>query len=112
MYKIVTPTGESILAEKVNYIRVHRSGNTFILTDFEHADGVAYHSTPYLFKDGAHVSEFDAADELRRLESENTSLKSQLAAAEDALCEIDSANEERIAAIEDALCEIDMGGMN
>lgn len=29
---------------------------------------------------------------------------------EDALCEIDEANEERIAAIEDALCEIDAGG--
>lgn len=29
---------------------------------------------------------------------------------EDALCEIDNANEERIAAIEDALCEIDAGG--
>lgn len=27
---------------------------------------------------------------------------------EDALCEIDEANEERIAAIEDALCEMDM----
>ena len=29
------------------------------------------------------------------------------AAIEDALCEIDEANEERIAAIEDALCELD-----
>ena len=29
---------------------------------------------------------------------------------EDALCEMDEANEERIAAIEDALCEIDAGG--
>ena len=28
---------------------------------------------------------------------------------EDALCEMDAANEERIAAIEDALCEMDMG---
>lgn len=28
---------------------------------------------------------------------------------EDAICEMDAANEERFAAIEDALCEIDMG---
>ena len=31
------------------------------------------------------------------------------AALEDALCDMDAANEERMAAIEDALCEMDMG---
>ena len=31
------------------------------------------------------------------------------AALEDAICEMDAANEERMAAIEDALCEMDMG---
>lgn len=34
-------------------------------------------------------------------------LLSATAALEDALCEQDSANEERLAAIEDALCELD-----
>lgn len=36
-------------------------------------------------------------------------LKATNAALEDALCEMDAANEERMAAIEDALCEMDMG---
>lgn len=35
-------------------------------------------------------------------------LKTINAELEDALCEMDAANEERIAAIEDALCEMDM----
>lgn len=58
MYKITTPTGESILTEKVNYIRVHKSG-VYLLTDVNHAEGVAYHGTPYLFSDGAQVCEVD-----------------------------------------------------
>lgn len=52
MYKIITPTGEQFLTEKVNYIRVHKSG-VYLLTDVNHAEGVAHHGTPYLFKDGA-----------------------------------------------------------
>jgi hypothetical protein len=36
-------------------------------------------------------------------------LQSMTALLEDALCEIDAANEERIAVIEDALCEMDKG---
>lgn len=35
-------------------------------------------------------------------------LERSVGVLEDAICEIDAANEERIAAIEDALCEIDM----
>lgn len=38
-----------------------------------------------------------------------TELETENAALEDAICEMDAANEERFAAIEDALCEMDMG---
>ena len=62
MYKIITPAGESILTEKVNYIRVHNNGVTFILTDQARSEGVAYHGTPYLFSDGAQVHEVDAGE--------------------------------------------------
>ena len=61
MYRITTPSGESILTEKVNYIRVHTSG-VYLLTDVNHAEGVAYHGTPYLFADGAQVCEVDAGE--------------------------------------------------
>ena len=61
MYRIITPTGETILTEKVNYIRVHKSG-VYLLTDVNHAEGVAYHGTPYLFADGAQVCEVDGGE--------------------------------------------------
>lgn len=61
MYRITTPSGEFILTDKVNYIRVHKSG-THLLTDVNHAEGVAYHGTPYLFSDGAQVCEVDAGE--------------------------------------------------
>lgn len=38
-----------------------------------------------------------------------TVLEEATTALEDAVCEMDAANEERMAAIEDALCEMDMG---
>ena len=61
MYRITTPSGEFIMTEKVNYIRVHESG-TYLLTDVNRAEGVAHHGTPYLFKDGAQVCEVDAGE--------------------------------------------------
>ena len=61
MYRIITPTGETFLTEKVNYIRVHKSG-VYLLTDVNHAEGVAYHGTPYLFDDGALCYEVDAGE--------------------------------------------------
>ena len=61
MYRIITPTGETFLTEKVNYIRVHKNG-VYLLTDVNHAEGVAYHGTPYLFDDGAQVCEVDAGE--------------------------------------------------
>lgn len=61
MYRITTPSGKCILTDKVNYIRVHKSG-TYLLTDVNNAEGVAHHGTPYLFKDGAHVAETDSGE--------------------------------------------------
>ena len=69
MYKIITPTGETFLTEKVNYIRVHKSG-VYLLTDVNHAEGVAYHGTPYLFADGAICYEVDKGADI--LETEKT----------------------------------------
>lgn len=61
MYRITTATGESFLTEKDNYIRVHKNG-VYLLTDVNHAEGVAYHGTPYLFKDGAMCCEVDGGN--------------------------------------------------
>ena len=69
MYRITTPSGETYLTEKVNYIRVHKNG-VYLLTDVNHAEGVAYHGTPYLFKDGAICCEVDKGADI--LETEKT----------------------------------------
>lgn len=70
MYRITTPSGESILTEKVNYIRVHKSG-VYLLTDVNHAEGVAYHGTPHLFKDGAQVCEVDDYEVVTQEDTKN-----------------------------------------
>ena len=59
MYKIITHTGETYLTEKPNFIRKHENG-CFVLTDKDHAEGVAYNGTPYLFADGTVCSPFDS----------------------------------------------------
>ena len=61
MYKIITCTGETHLTEKPNFIRKHENG-CFVLTDEATAEGVAYHGTPYLFKDGAMCCEVDGGE--------------------------------------------------
>ena len=61
MYKIITNTGETHLTEKPTFIRKHENG-CFVLTDVNHAEGVAHHGTPYLFADGAQVHEVDAGE--------------------------------------------------
>ena len=61
MYKIITNTGETHLTEKPTFIRKHENG-CFVLTDVNHAEGVAHHGTPYLFKDGAMCCEVDGGN--------------------------------------------------
>lgn len=70
MYKIHTPSGETFLTEKPNFIRVHKNG-VYLLTDVNHAEGVAHHGTPYLFKDGAQVYEVDDYEVVTQEDSKN-----------------------------------------
>ena len=70
MYKIKTPTGDTILTEKVNYIRVHKNG-VYLLTDVNHAEGVAYHGTPYMVKDGSQVCEVDEYEVVTQEDAKN-----------------------------------------
>lgn len=70
MYKITTPSGETFLTEKPNFIRVHSNG-VYILTDQARAEGVAHHGTPYLWKDGAICYEVDGGDVYKDMEEVN-----------------------------------------
>ena len=88
MYKIITHTGETHLTENPNFIRKHENG-CFVLTDEATAEGIAYHGTPYLFKDGNIVTDVDiGADLLAAQETEALTL--ELAADHEArLCNIE-----------------------
>lgn len=61
MYEIRKDGGVIALTEKPNYIRRHADG-FYILCEEEDAEGVAYHGTPYLFKDGAMCCEVDGGN--------------------------------------------------
>ena len=61
MYRITTPSGETHLTEKINYVRQHSSG-VFLITDQKRADGVGYQGNFYLFADGAQVHEVDGGE--------------------------------------------------
>lgn len=116
MYKIInTESGEQLgIVISPNYILKKEETDNLITVKANNAEGVAYRSTPYnlLGKQGVGAEEtvvlveFDEGEMLEELKS-GIDLIPML---EDALCEIDEANEERLAAIEDALCEMDMGG--
>lgn len=89
MYKITTQTGETHLTEHATWIRVHPSGNAYLLCEKSKAEGIAYHGTPYLFQNGNTVTEVDiGADLLASQETEALTL--ELAADHEArLCEIE-----------------------
>lgn len=67
MFKIVTPAGDTFITEKPNFIRVHSNG-CYILTEQSDSEGVAYHGTPYLWKDGAMCYEVDAGETYMSIE--------------------------------------------
>ena len=88
MYKIVTNTGETHLTERPNFIRKHENG-CFVLTDKDHADGVAYNGTPYLFANGVVCYEVDAGTDIQS-SKETEALTLEIAADHEArLCEIE-----------------------
>ena len=91
MFKITTANGSVILTEKPQFIRKFGEGCFAICRtarEIKTADGVAYKGKPYLYKDGVNVVEFDGADELRKLYSENEALLNQLATTDEATIEL------------------------
>ena len=67
MYKIITPSGETFLTEKVTYVRQHKSG-VYLITDQNRAEGVNYHGTNYRYDEGAQVHEVDAGETYMSIE--------------------------------------------
>lgn len=106
MYRIINTENHQLIGFIVepHYIRIKPSTGAFVSTDSLHAQGIAYRSTPYnlMGKEGVGaqttvlLEEFDITD-----------LIVDIPDLENAICELDIANEERFNMIEDALCELD-----
>ena len=109
MYRIINSEGGVVIGntEKPVYI-YKKSTGCFVQTDEANAQGIAFKGTPYnlLGRDGvdAEVSvilvDFDGGEI-------TADTADKVVEIEDAMCEQDTAVEERLAAIEDALCELD-----
>ena len=97
MYRITTTDGITLgYTDEVRYIKINKRNGCFNAADKKDAIGIAYKSNPYnLFgheeiKDAktVFVTEFDGGSELRRLQQENTMLKTQIAETDEAIIEI------------------------
>lgn len=67
MYRIITPTGETFLTEKVTYVRQHSSG-VYLITDQNRAEGINYHGENYRYDEGTQVHEVDAGETYMSIE--------------------------------------------
>ena len=98
------------MTEKPNYIKLHPDG-FYVLCDKDEAQGVAVNSVPYALTEGSLpdcevvvVVETDGGSILHQTKVESVE---GIAMVEEALCEVDTATDERLSAVEDALCELD-----
>lgn len=78
MYKITFPSGNIITIEKPNFIYGYKK-NCFLPCEREKADGINYLGSPFLFKNGTMIQEFDAGIELDNLNKQNLLQQEHLA---------------------------------
>lgn len=108
------------LCDKPRYVKLNENSGAYVRAQAEDATGISVRGMLYNINGSdaipgapsAIVSQGDISEmvfESRVKISENEAATgSAIAAVEDALCDIDTAAEERITAMENALCEIDI----
>jgi hypothetical protein len=116
MYRIINTSGGAEIgkAEKPRFIRKSSAG-CYVEATEETAQGIAYKGTPYNLHDRDGVGaddtvmliECDAGEVASAVEAEAGRTAAAVENAEDAMCDMDAANDERLTAVEDALCELD-----
>lgn len=74
MYRIIAPSGETFLTEKVTYVRQHSSG-VYLITDQNRAEGINYHGENYRYDEGTQVHEVDAGEEYMSIEKMAQAIK-------------------------------------
>lgn len=109
MYHIIKNGEEIGTTERLTHVKMQSNGVPII-----HSDGaqIAYGGEIYNVGGQPHVGEYDTVlvtwqDDVPVLSATLATHAQQIAAAENAACEMDTANDERFTDIENALCDVD-----
>lgn len=100
------PVGYAIIPDTVD-MTVFYAYNGFVILAIE-GDTVTEYTPNTEAWEKWNAEQPEPQEPERTTEDRVSELEESVGVLEDAICEMDAANEERIAAIEDALCEIDM----
>lgn len=119
MYAIVSNGALAALCEKPRYVKRHERTGVYVVTDEGDAIGLSVCGTLYNINgqeaiEGApqaivlqgDISEYVFRNRARIAENEEAT-GTAIIEIEDALCDLDTASEEKMAVMEDALCELD-----
>jgi hypothetical protein len=118
MYEIISAGDLVALCEKPRYVKTNDTG-TYVEAQPEDAIGIAVAGTLYNLEGSnaipdapeAIVREGDASEYIFQNKAQITknaeSASVAIIGVEDAMCDMDAANDERLTGIEDALCELD-----
>ncbi|BAK99469.1 hypothetical protein OBV_22710 [Oscillibacter valericigenes Sjm18-20] len=116
MYKVITTGGMELgVTEHPQYVRKQPNG-IMVLSGSGNGitfDGTIYHLDGKPALDGyetVFLVKFDGAKALADTQTTIVQQQFQLATAENAMCESDTAIENRFTSIENALCEMDSAG--
>jgi hypothetical protein len=121
MYEIISGGNLVALCERPRYVKANSEG-IYVEAAAEEADGISVAGTLYNLEGGsaipdapeAIVRQGDATEYIFhnrvQIAQNAETATAAITSVEDAMCEMDAANDERLAAIEDALCELDRRG--
>ena len=119
MYAIISEGNLVALCDKPRYVKVNESTGAYIEAEPEEAIAVSVNGDLYNINGGSHipgapeaviadrnVEEYVFRNHVRIVEDEKNT-NAAIIEVEKALCELDTAAEEKTAAVEKALCELD-----
>lgn len=121
MFAILSEGALLALCERPRYVKVNEETGAYVEATAEEAVGVAVDGQVYNLPGGTAISDTPEAviqeaeapeyvfrNRARILLNEETT-GAAIVAMEEAMCEMDTAAEERLAAVEEALCDLDSG---
>lgn len=119
MYAILSGGKLLALCEKPRYVRMNEQTGAYVEADSEGATGIAVGGEVYNLPGGTAIQDAPEALVVKRDEAEfifqtkahivkvEETTGTAIVGIEEALCEMDSASEDRVTALEQAMCDMD-----